>query len=83
MKQLSENYSNILFPVNYSKENPTTAIFVFLIRELLEFCGAIDTDKTSPFHKNSLYNYYIKELNKKINKLGMLIIKLKLKNKTN
>ena len=83
LKQLSENYSNILFPVNYSKENPTTAIFVFLIRELLEFCGAIDTDKTSPFHKNSLYNYYIKELNKKINKLGMLIIKLKLKNKTN
>ena len=83
LKQLSENYSKILFPVNYSKENPTTAIFVFLIRELLEFCGAIDTDKTSPFHKNSLYNYYIKELNKKINKLGMLIIKLKLKNKTN
>ena len=83
LKQLSKNYSKILFPVNYNKENPTTAIFVFLIRELLEFCGAIDTDKTSPFHKNSLYNYYIKELNKKINKLGMLIIKLKLKNKTN
>lgn len=81
LKQLVKSHLNILFPVNYSKESPTTGIFVYLIRELLEFTGVIESDKTSPYHKSTLYNFYINNLNNKINKLGMLIIKLKLKNK--
>ena len=81
LKELVNNYSNNLYPVNYSKESPTTGIFVYLIRELLEFTGVIESDKTSPYHKNTLYNFFIKNLNNKINKLGMLIIKLQLKNK--
>lgn len=81
LKEIVNKYSNILFPVNYSKESPTTGIFVYLIRELLEFTGVIENEKTSPYHKSTLYNFYINHLNNKINKLGMLIIKLKLKNK--
>ena len=56
LNNVCEGKTNKLTPVYYSKLCPTTGLFVFLVKEALEYIGVLQ-DKTQPgrIYKNLKY----------------------------
>ena len=70
-------YQSILTPTYYSKNCPTTGLFVFLIKETLEYIGAINEKKTQPSRLYMNYQYKINIVKGKQEKINEFIEKLK------
>lgn len=75
--KMSEPYTDILTPTYYSKECPTTGLFAFLIKEALEYIGAINTENTQPsrLYRNIQYRISIEQ--SKIDAVDLFIKRLK------
>ena len=57
LKELAKDKSEKLKPAYFSKICGTTGLFVFLIKDTLEYCGAIEDKKTQPSRIKSNYLY--------------------------
>jgi len=57
LKELAKDKAENLKPAYYSKICGTTGLFVFLIKDTLEYCGAIEDKKTPPSRIKSNYLY--------------------------
>jgi hypothetical protein len=57
LKELAKDKSEKLKPSFFSKICGTTGLFVFLIKDTLEYCGAIEDKKTQPSRIKSNYLY--------------------------
>ena len=57
LNNLCEGKTNKLTPIYYSKLCPTTGLFVFLVKEALEYIGVLQDKKTQPgrIYKNLKY----------------------------
>ena len=69
LKELVKDKSEKLKPAYFSKFCGTTGLFVFLIKDALEYCGAIETKRTPPrrIKSNYLYAKTLYDVNKYIN----------------
>ena len=75
--KMSEPYTDILTPTYYSKECPTTGLFAFLIKEALEYIGAINTENTQPSRLYRNIQYRISKEQSKIDAVDLFIKRLK------
>lgn len=66
----------ILTPLYYSKQCPTTGLFVFLIREILEYMGVVDVKKLPVQRKYKNLKYEMSLIEKKIEKINEFNAKL-------
>jgi len=57
LKQLAKDKSEKLKPGYFSKICGTTGLFIFLIKDALEYCGAVEDKKTPPSRIKSNYLY--------------------------
>lgn len=66
LSKLCQDHLSKLTPIYYSKQCSTTGLFIFIVKEALEYGGIIQDKKTSALRiKNNLVNW-IEILNKKI-----------------
>ena len=70
-----------IMPVTFSKVSPTTSQFCKIIEYCLEFFGIVENEWNPLENKYIMLQYKIKNLIKKINKIGLYIVNLKYKNK--
>ena len=70
-------YQSILTPTYYSKNCPTTGLFVFLVKETLEYIGAINEKKTQPGRLYRNLEYRLNSLKEKKEKINAFIEKVK------
>ena len=70
-------YQSILTPTYYSKNCPTTGLFVFLVKETLEYIGAINEKKTQPGRLYRNLEYRLNSLKEKKEKINAFIDKVK------
>ena len=57
LKELAKDKSEKLKPGYFSKICGTTGLFIFLIKDALEYCGAVEDKKTPPSRIKSNYLY--------------------------
>ena len=83
LKKLAKDKSEKLKPGNFSKICGTTGLFVFLIKDALEYCGVIETKKTPPrrIKSNYLFAKTLYDVNKYINFLEEIRKKSKIDEK--
>ena len=67
-------------PITFSKISPTTSQFCYIIEYYLEFFGIIENEWNPLENEYIMIQHKTKHLIKKINKIGMYIVKLKYKN---
>ena len=67
-------------PITFSKISPTTSQFCYIIEYYLEFFGIIENEWNPLENEYIMIQHKTKNLIKKINKIGMYIVKLKYKN---
>lgn len=70
-------YQSILTPTYYSKNCPTTGLFVFLVKETLEYIGAINEKKTQPGRLYRNLEYRLTSTKEKKEKITAFIDKVK------
>ncbi len=69
-----EKEINKINPTYYSKICSTTSLFIFLLKDALEYSGVIMVDKKSQLQKIfNNYNYYLDNLEIKLTKLDYQI----------
>ena len=83
LKKLAKDKSEELKPFYFHKICETTGLFVFLIKDALEYCGVIETKKTPPrrIKSNYLYAKTLYDVNKYINVLERIRKKSKIEEK--
>ena len=69
-----------IHPITFSKTSPTTSQFCFIIQYYLEFFGIIENEWSPLENEYVMLEYKIKNLVKKINKIGLYIVNLNYKN---
>lgn len=70
LNKLAAPHLTIITPTYYSKKCPTTGLFVFLIKDFLEYAGVIQPKKKviARMYKNLLYRVsHLKDLINKLN----------------
>lgn len=75
LKEISKNWSEKLKPSYYGKICGTTGLIIFLVKDSLEYCGAIEDKKTQPGRIKENLEYYkslLDDLNKFISFLNNL-----------
>lgn len=80
LKELAKDKSEKLKPGYFSKICGTTGLFIFLIKDALEYCGAVEDKKTPPSRIKSNYLYaktVFDGINKCINFLEGFVLKKK------
>jgi len=70
LNNLCEGKTNKITPVYYSKLCPTTGLFVFIVKDALEYIGILEDKKTLPSKIYKKLNYLIEENKKKLESLG-------------
>ena len=70
LNNLCEGKTNKLTPVYYSKLCPTTGLFVFVVKDALEYIGILEDKKSPPGKIYRKLNYLIEENKKKLESLG-------------
>ena len=68
-------------PITFSKISPTTSQFCCIIEYFLEFFGIFENNWSPLENEYIIIQYKIKNLIKKINKIGLYIVNLKYRNK--
>ena len=66
-------------PITFSKISPTTSQFCYIIEYYLEFFGIVENEWNPLENEYIMLQYKIKNLIKKINKIGLYIVNLKYK----
>ena len=59
-----------------SEESPTTGLFFLIIKEYLEWCGIIESEKNQPFYTCIILKNNILNIEKKISDLAIFYNKL-------
>ena len=67
-------------PSTFSKISPTTSQFCYIIEYFLNFFGIVENEATPLENEYVMILYKIRNLIKKINKIGLYIVNLKYKN---
>ena len=57
LSKLTKGYEKIITPSYFSKLCPTTGLFIFLVKESFEYCGALIDRKTSIARQFKNFNY--------------------------
>ena len=57
LSKLTKGYEKIITPSYFSKLCPTTGLFIFLVKESFEYCGALIDRKTSLARQFKNFNY--------------------------
>ena len=72
LSKLTKGYEKIITPSYFSKLCPTTGLFIFLVKESFEYCGALIDRKTSIARQFKNFNYnsdFVKENIEKVTKI--------------
>lgn len=75
LKHLAKHYITKLTPLYYSKLCPTTGLFIFIVKEVLEYCGVIQDRKTNPVRVYKNLTFFVESTKEKINKLEAVLNK--------
>lgn len=73
LSKLTKGYEKIITPSYFSKLCPTTGLFIFLVKESFEYCGALIDRKTSLARQFKNFTYNTEHLKGSIEKVDKIL----------
>ena len=73
LSKLTKGYEKIITPSYFSKLCPTTGLFIFLVKESFEYCGALIDRKTSIARQFKNFNYNLDFVKGNIEKVTKIL----------
>ena len=73
LSKVTKGYEKIITPSYFSKLCPTTGLFIFLVKESFEYCGALIDRKTSIARQFKNFNYNLDFVKGNIEKVTKIL----------
>ena len=73
LSKLKKGYEKIITPSYFSKLCPTTGLFIFLVKESFEYCGALIDRKTAIARQFKNFNYNLDFVKGNIEKVTKIL----------